>query len=118
MHHHLKASLLQRLAHRPLIAAARLQPDPAHLSRPQPDDQLGDPGRAVLHPDLVLQTMHRRVQTMLADIDPGDLRVRLALFHRPILVASDLKVPATIRVCETSAAAKLSPSAKRSRSEE
>src|ERR1019366_8993766 len=47
---------------------------------------------------LIAMAIHRHIQLTLAHIDPGDLRVRLTLFHRPILVASDLKVPATIRV--------------------
>src|ERR1019366_7577359 len=47
---------------------------------------------------LIAMAIHRHIQLAVTHIDPGDLRVRLTLFHRPILVASDLKVPVTIRV--------------------
>ena len=38
------------------------------------------------------------IELQLRHVDPGDLRARFPLFHRPLLVAPDLKVPATIRV--------------------
>jgi hypothetical protein len=56
--------------------------------------------------------MDRHVQVMLADIDAGCLPAKLHPFHRPLLVASDPNVPATIRVCETPAAALLTASPK------
>jgi hypothetical protein len=70
------------------------------------------PLRTVLNLRLVLQAVRCNIQKPLADIDPGDLRVRLVLFDRPLLVASDPNVPATIRVCETPAAALLTASPK------
>lgn len=104
VHDHLEAGRFQGRAHRPLIAAGRLQADPGDLPRVKPGDQLGEARRPIGDLDQFIETMHGHVELELADIDAGDLPGRLVLSHRPILVASDPIVPATIRASEPSVA--------------